>query len=267
MSPLDRFAGSVSIVVSSCDAFFDCWRPFAFFFRKFWPACPFPVYLIVNQLTIRSRFIHAVPVGADRGWATNLQHALAQIDAMHILYFQEDYLLTGPVHEERLASDFAYALERDAASFCFCDLAQMEPEFGRNQTRFAVIPPDSNGRTRLQVALWKRDALASLLVPGENAWEMEARGSARSRDLLMYSYVRNDEVPVPYLMSGIVRGLWTPEALALCRAHGLPIKPAFRPALVPGNAARRWRRAWRRIGYAAARLRQRNTPIDLDGAH
>ncbi len=35
MKRLEDFAGSIAIVVSSCDAFFDCWRPFAFFFRSF----------------------------------------------------------------------------------------------------------------------------------------------------------------------------------------------------------------------------------------
>lgn len=266
MKALEQFAGSVSVLVSSCDAFFDCWRPFAFFFRKFWPGCPFPVYLLVNRLPIRSSVVQPIPVGPDRGWASNLQSALTRISTSHILYFQEDYLLTTSVNEERLASDFRFAFEQEAASFCFCDLAQMEPDFGRHQEDFACVPPESNGRTRLQVALWQREALQSLLVPGENAWEMEARGNARSRHLPMYSYVRNDHTPVSYLMSGIVRGLWTPEALALCRAHGLPIIPAFRPALASTNSGRRWRRAWRRVAYLAARLRHGNRPVPLDFA-
>src|ERR1700704_4271794 len=33
MPELKDFASSVAVVVSSCDAFFDVWRPFAFFFR------------------------------------------------------------------------------------------------------------------------------------------------------------------------------------------------------------------------------------------
>jgi len=265
MRELRDFAGSVSVVVSSCDAFFDAWRPFAFFFRKFWPDCPFPTHLIVNELPVRSDFMRPLAVGEDRGWASNMQSALQRIETPYILYFQEDYFLTGPVNETQLATDFAYAIEQDAASFCFCDLSLLEPEFGRStDQRFALMPENSKGRTRLQVTLWNRDALASLLVPGENAWHMEARGSERTHGLRMFSYARQDAVPIPYLMSAIVRGLWTPQALALCRAHQFAIRPPFRSALRAGKGARRWARAVGRVRYQFARWRQANAPIDLD---
>jgi hypothetical protein len=265
MNPLREHAGSVAIVVSSCDAFFDAWRPFAFFFRKYWPDCPFPVHLIVNELQVKSNVVHALAVGPDEGWASNMQKALGRIAAPYILYFQEDYFLTGPVDEARLASDISYAISHDAASFCFCDLSLLEPEFGRQTTeRFALMPRESEGRTRLQVTLWQRDALASLLVPGENAWHMEARGSERSRNLRMYSYARQEAVPIPYLMSAVVRGLWTPEALALCRADNLAIRPAFRASLPASKAARRWLRAAGRVRYRLARLQQGDKPVELD---
>lgn len=264
MKQLHDFSGSVSVVVSSCDAFFDAWGPFAFFFRKFWSDCPFPVYLIVNQLGVRSKVLRPLCVGKDQGWATNMQTALKQLDTPYILYFQEDYFLTAAVNEEQLASDFAYAIEQDAASFCFCDLSLLEPDFGRTNARFGVIPQDSKGRTRLQATLWKRDVFASLLRPGENAWEMEARGSERTRDLLMLSYTRNAAAPISYLMSGIVRGLWTPEARELCRADGVRIRPRFRPALASTKWGGRWRRAVGRAKFALAFAAQRGHPVELE---
>ena len=267
MKQLRDFAASMSIVVSSCDAFFDAWRPFAFFFRKYWPDCPFAVHLITNRLEVESSWLRALPVGRDKGWASNMQVALSRVDTPYVLYFQEDYFLNAPVNEERLASDFEFALRNDAASFCFYDLSQLEPEFADNRDRFAVVPDNSKGRTRLQATLWKRDALQSLLVPGEDAWNMEARGSERTGGMLMYSYGRNDEAPIRYLMSGIVRGLWNPEALALCRKHGVRIRPAFRPRLAAGNPARRCRRALGRVGYAIARTLQGRQPVDLESNH
>ncbi|MEO5721262.1 MAG: hypothetical protein ABIR71_07315, partial [Chthoniobacterales bacterium] len=188
MKRLEDFSGSIAIVVSSCDAFFDCWRPFAFFFRKFWPACPFPVYLVVNELGIRSRFIQPLAVGQDGGWASNMQVVLERVRESHILYFQEDYFLTGPVDEAQLAQDIEFAWERDAASLCFADLSLLEADFAEIAERCSLVPMNSEGRTRLQVTLWKRDVLASLLRTGEDAWNMEARGSERTRDLQMYSY-------------------------------------------------------------------------------
>ena len=93
---------------------------------------------------------------------------------------------------------------------------------------------------------------------------MEAFGSERTRELLMMSYARHAAPPILYLMSGIVRGLWTPEGIALCRAHGLPIRPAFRPALVEGKWNRRWRRAVGRSLGGLAVARQQNNPVELD---
>ena len=233
MKHLEDFAGSVAVVVSSCDAFFDTWRPFAFFFQKFWTDCPFPVYLIVNELEVRSKILRPLRVGKDQGWATNMQIALERIETPYILYFQDDYFLTGPVNQDQLAEDLAHAVEQNADSFSFCDLSLLEPDFAQTTSRFEVVPADSKGRTRLQTALWKREAFASILRAGENAWNMEARGSERTRDLRIFSYAHNVPAPIPYLMSGIVRGLWTREGKELCRAHEVRIRP-----LLPTDAGR-----------------------------
>lgn len=264
MRQLRDFAGDVSVVVSSCDAFFDAWRPFAFFFRKFWPDCPFPVYLVTDHLDVRSASIRALPLGREKDWAGRVQAALEQIATPHVLYLQEDYFLTSAVDEEQLARDFAHAIERDAASLCFRDLSGLEPESAAGSDRIMVVPRESTGRTRLQTALWKRDVLAAILVRGETPWDMEARGSARTRDLLMLTYTRNANAPVQYLVTAIVRGLWTPQALALCRAHGVKIEPHFRRTLVEGKGARRWNRALTRAAYIIARARQRGRPVELD---
>ncbi|CAN5510835.1 hypothetical protein BH20VER1_BH20VER1_03340 [soil metagenome] len=264
---LHEFRAQVAIVVSSYDGFFDAWRPFAFFFRKFWPQCPFPVHLITNELEVRSSFIRGIRVGADHGWASNMQRALQHIRAPYILYLQEDYFLTAPVHEEQLARDFTFAMEQNAASFCFFDLALLEAEFQPQEPPFAVVPEQSKGRTRLQTTLWKRDVFESLLRPGENAWHMEARGSERTRDLLMFSYGPNESSPIQYLMSGIVRGLWTPEAVAHCRAHGCAIRPRFRLSFKPDKWQQRWRRAVGRAALPFVLARQRGKPVDLDASY
>src|SRR5205085_6158728 len=167
---LQDFAGSIAILVSSCDAFFDAWRPFAFFFRKYWTDCPFPAYLITNELHVRSSFLRAIRVGQDRGWASNLIQALQQIDAARILYFQEDYFLQRLVDREQLARDMDYAIANDVDAFYFRARAQLEPDFQPLNERFGVVPVESDGRTRCQLSLWKRESLLSILRDGETAW-------------------------------------------------------------------------------------------------
>ena len=264
MRELKAFASSVAVVVSSCDAFFDAWRPFVFFFRKHWSDCPFPIFLIVNHLQVQSKIVQPIHVGPDREWASNMMVALESIPHPYILYFQDDYFLTGLVNNELLAQDFAYAFENDVASFCLHSRGQLEPNFHPLNERFGVVPRDSDGRTRLQVTLWRKEVLRATLRPGESAWSMEARGSERTRDLLSLSYIERTNRPIPYLMSAIVRGLWTPEALALCRQARLKIQPRFRSEHSEVAWRRRFRRGIDRIRLAFALAKQGDRPIELD---
>jgi hypothetical protein len=190
--------------------------------------------------------------------------ALASISQPYILYFQEDYFLNGNVRNEQLAGDFAYAFENDAASFCFYARSGLEPNFKPLNDRFGVVPRDSDGRTRLQVTLWKKEVLQAALRPGESAWNMEARASERTRDLLALSYLQRRDAPIPYLMSAIVRGLWTPQAIRLCQQAGITIQPRFRSAHSEVAWRRRFRRGLDRIKLGFALARQGEQVINLD---
>ena len=264
MAQLKDFAGSVAVLVSSCDAFFDVWRPFAFFFRKHWADCPFPVFLIVNELQIRSASIQALPVGPDRGWASNMKSALERLDMSHVLYLQEDYFLDRAVRREQLAEDLTYAFTHNADAFCLRARSDLEPGFQPINDRFGVVPPDSDGRTRCQTTLWKRESFLGALRDGETAWEMESRGSERTRDMLALSYSTREDASLSYLMSGIVRGLWTREALALCDAHHFTISPHFRGTYSQSSPVRRLRRALTRRRQQRELAKVRNSVIDLD---
>jgi hypothetical protein len=93
---------------------------------------------------------------------------------------------------------------------------------------------------------------------------MEARGSERSRGLHMLSYTGHSKAPFTYLMSAIVRGLWTQEAVALCQQHNVRIRPAFRSMDASTKRVRRWRRAIDTVRFPFAHALQSMQPIRLD---
>lgn len=263
MAELDDFKSSVALVVSSCDAFFDAWRPFAAFFKKFWRDCPLDVFLLTNELQIDSPRIRGVAVGEDRGWSSNLLFALEQISYPYVLYFQEDYFLTAPVERAQLARDFAEAIEAGADSLCFRARSKFDAGFQPLNERYGIVPLDSEGRTRCQVTLWKKSALQSILRAGETAWNFEARGSARTQEMQILSYGRRENAPIHYLMSAISRGLWMPEAIELCRSHGVTLNPFFRPVFPERSWQRRLRRALGRARLRRALSAQKNRPVEL----
>jgi hypothetical protein len=266
MPELKDFASSVAIIVSSCDSFFDAWRPFAIFFRKFWPDCPLDVLLIVNELRIRSQLLRPIAVGPDRGWASNLRCALQQLDRSHVMYLQEDYFLTAPIRSEQLASDFSYAVERGVDSFCFRARTNLENGFESLNERFGVVPSASDGRTRCQATLWKREALLSILREGETAWDFEAKGSARTRDMLVLSYATREDAPIRYLMSAISRGLWNREAIDMCAEHKVRLTENFRQTRSPNRLIESVRRSVTRRRLVHELAQARRTQIDLDAA-
>ncbi len=263
MTELDEFKSSVALVVSSCDAFFDAWGPFAAFFEKFWGDCPLDLFLLTNELEIRSPRLRGIAVGEDRGWSSNLIVALERIEHPYVLYFQEDYFLMAPVERAQLAADFAHVINGGADSLCF--RARSKPEAAPQPVndRFGVVPLDSDGRTRCQVTLWKRSALQSILREGETAWNFEARGSARTQEMQILSYASRENAPIRYLMSAISRGLWMPDAIELCRSHGVTIDPFFRPVFPVASWQRRLYRALGRGRLRRALAAQKNKPIEL----
>ena len=264
---LSDFAPRFAVLVSSCDAFFDAWRPFVFFFRKHWPRCPWRVFLIVNELDVRSDWLTPIRVGRDRGWADNLRVALEEIDADYLLYFQEDYFLTAPVNVARLAADCAFCLERGVDHLCLKELPLPEvatwPRAGDGREDLAIIPADSPWRTRLQVALWRRAALLDALRPGENAWDFEACGSARTRGRFSLTYTSAGDLPLPYLASAIVRSLWTPAALQLCAENGVEIMPRIRGVYSTAPSVCKLRRTIDRLRFPLARWQRNQTPVNL----
>src|SRR5205085_9265187 len=139
--------------------------------------------------------------------------------------------------------DLDYAIANDVDAFYFRARAQLESDFQPLNERFGVVPVESDGRTRCQLSLWKRESLLSILRDGETAWEMESRGSERTREMKILSYGTRENAPISYLMSAIVRGLWTREALAMCAEAGVEIAPPLRKTYSPNEWLQGWRRA------------------------
>ena len=242
-------APALAVVVSSCDAFADVWEPFFTLFFRYWPDCPYPVFLIANERRFDHPRVTTLCVGPDRGWAANLRHALQRVPGTHLLYLQEDYLLRRPVDTRRMATLFEQAVAAGAACL------RLYPTPGPDQPNpggppgIGSIGADAPYRVSLQAAIWERRTLEALLVEGESGWHMETLGSARSRALAapflsVERHLRDDgelDVAIPYVCTAVVKGKWIPAAVALCRAEGIPLDLGRR-------SVETWRdRAWRRL--------------------
>ena len=121
--------------------------------------------------------------------------------------------------------------------------------------------PDYPWYACCQGALWRREALLSLLRKEESAWKFECFGSRRAKysrmefltvDPSLFS--REGYQIIPYIFTGIIHGKWYGPVAELFERHGISVDFSGRGFFDPEeklpcsarirNAARNWK-TWR----------------------
>lgn len=209
------------IIVSSCDAYNDAWDPFFTLFFRYWPDCPFAVYLVSNYKEYKDKRVISIRVGEDKKWATNMMIALEGTKSPYIIYLQEDYFLQSRVDTEYV-NKLVYYAECNNVS-CLRLFPSPPPDiFFNNTLNLGKINNDAAYRVSLQAALWKSDDLKNLICEGESGWDMEYNGTLRSVAKGLFLSVKKSVLN--YLtQTGIVKGKWTVEAVKLCKKEGVKI--------------------------------------------
>lgn len=259
MTPLSPIASCTDsdrtcLLVSSCDAYSDAWSPFFELLKRYWPDCPFPVYLISNNQQADVSGVTTIALGRDLKWAGNMLAALSQLPHEQFLYFQEDYFLQSRVDNNRLGAIQQFAKDAGAGYIRLSGIP--DPDVPHtNPLGLGLLSPELKFRVSLQASLWQRKTLLDLLIQGETGWDMEILGSPRSRALTEPFFGVYSRNPVfDYCEdTGILKGKWVPAALRLCRREGISVDTSRReihaewPLLVkqfrntrPVKACRRW---------------------------
>lgn len=161
----------VAVVVSSCDAFQECWEPFIYSMNKFWDDCPWDIYIISNYQSIDSDKIKFISVGEDKGWASNLKKAFNEIEVDYIIYLHEDYFLDFKVDSNQIKNHLEYCFENKIDYLRL--YGPFFDQFAIKGTQYAFSPESKKYRLCLRNAIWKKDTFNSILIEGYNAWQFE----------------------------------------------------------------------------------------------
>jgi len=218
-----------AIVVPSCDNYEDSWGPFFSFFFKYWPDCPFPVYLITGHKIFPDQRVQTLALGVDEGWANNMKTSLERIPEKYFLYFLEDVFLTKLVDTKRVLELLDIAKNQQVVCL------RLYPSPGPNQPFSAnkdlgVIDQTAPYRVSTMTAIWDKTTFIRLLKPGENAWQMELEGTKRSWLLPeLFLSVWPKTPVINYLATAIKKGKWQYDAVALCQKEGVAIDLTKRP--------------------------------------
>ena len=201
---------NLTLLVSSCDKYAVCWPPFCHGLNKYWPEHPQKVSFITNHLEAPCG--DSLKLGEDKGWATNLLQALDLIKTEFILYAQEDYWIKQPVPDEDIQDYLGYLANGQA------DYIRLYPAPGPDEpwdadVRLGVIGQNAEYRASLQMALWRKETLASLLDPGDSPWQFERRGTERSRESgERFLCVSKRCYGIDYVFTAIINGYWSDRA-------------------------------------------------------
>lgn len=230
-----------AILVLSCDKYADSWSPFFSFFFKYWPDCPFPVYLGNNFKIFEHPKVIQVFSGCNKSWTEELEIILNQLPYEYLLIILEDYFIYEKVNTYEIIEILNIMQERNAA---FTRLAAFPTKYNvlweyekiKEHPHIGEIKTGSKYRVCLQTAIWKKDILMRLLNDKENPWQFETEASKRSEQIpnpflcvvedKTKSYVHG---PITYYCTAITKGVWMREAIDLCKREGIEINTKYRP--------------------------------------
>lgn len=230
------------LLVSSCDAYSDCWPPFFALLAKYWRPCTREIYL--NTETRAFAFpdldIHCarVGVGASRNltWSECLLRCLDRLPYEIVLYLQEDYFIKDAVDVAMIDSLVDLMMGEDISHISLGRGTFLKPGVKSPHPFLSHIGQSAEYRITTQAGLWKVPALRSYLRRHESAWEFEAYGTKRAqrrRDTFLYVneeyrelYGRN---AIPYDPTGVVHGRWARDVVEdLFAHHGIDVDYAGR---------------------------------------
>lgn len=224
---------SLAVLVNTCDKFEDCWRPFFVLWNKFGlKTINHTVYLNTERKSFDSMggSIHSLRVCDTNDWTGPkpptwswcLEKALDSIPEDFVLYLQEDYFLTAPVNEARLADLLRWMAAHPDAGCVRIDCAGKStpgPEPG-----LRTCDPKWWYFVTCQAAVWRKDVLRGLIREHEDAWQFERWASKRARMIGCHFFALEPESglwPAQYLKTGVIQGKWFEPVVPLFRKHGI----------------------------------------------
>lgn len=246
----------VAVVVSSFDGYADVWPGFFSMWFRFWPDCPYPVYLTTNHLTYPDERVTSLQVGDDLSWSHGLKQALERIECSTVLLVLDDFFLKEKVDTARVQHLYQVMMETGAG----CLRIVPSPPPDRPLDRYPDLGIVSKGapyRTSLQMAFWNRATLLDLLSEKGTAWDFEIIGSRRSDRLdVPFLSVREGAEAVIYSHT-VYRGKWIPSAIHYYSSLGVDFD--FSKRGVESEWYLRWR--YSRFRLWLGRMYRRVNPL------
>lgn len=218
---------------------------------KFWPACPYPIYVGLNTHD------RPLPIGTPAlapalGWHRECALQLAQITENYLIVLLDDFLLGASVNQERLAEIVENVVTLDLAYLRLVPLGRSLParlagwRLPQIKPGIEQMPSGHPFYSGLQIAVWRRTHLQAMLEKPQSIWEFESYCMPQSSHCVV-----RDRPPISYRHL-VERGRWLPDARLLLRQAGLSTDLGHRPVWPKSRYIRLFldQVRWVTLGYA-----------------
>ena len=176
-------SNNCAILVNSCDKYAEAWYPFFTLLKKYWPDCPYPMYLNTETYSYTQ---HPVTVlnSTESLWGNRLYQALIQIDCEYVIVLLEDFFIRKPVDAEEIAN----CIERmrsnsDISVFYFSRITGYKSESTEYSKYYQMNPEEQPkpGRYMIncQAAIWRKSVLMEAVKNIPSPWELEENAFAK----------------------------------------------------------------------------------------
>jgi len=214
---------NIALLVVSCDAYKDLWRPFFHCLFKYWPDCPYNVYLGTNNLDIEDKRVKVLKIGKYVSWTDNVKKMIDAIPEAFILLFLEDYLLAGQVNTFEIERLFSLVLKDEIKCLKLFDPSQQK-KLSNRENGLAMISAKDAYCVNTAIAIWCKKTLVSLLKPGYSPWQFEFQNSYDCQCANKLPGKFSVTYASPFIIiHGIFGGKWSRKAEKHCIINGISI--------------------------------------------
>jgi hypothetical protein len=219
----DAESGKTAVLMISCERYQQVWRPFFTLFARYWPECPYPIYLGTNKGSYPG--VVTLQTGDDGGakmWAARLKSVLASLPVDRVILLQEDFLLSSPANNRRIRQLVQHSFDYDVASIRLLPVPPPRSAWYGSKD-LGVYGAFEEFRLSLQATIWNRELLIGLLSDGEDPWVTEFVGTRRAQ-FYQKPFLGVFETPLPYYCTAVIRGEWEDGALELLKREDISLE-------------------------------------------
>ena len=205
-----------AFLIVSCDAYSDLWEPFFHCFFKYWPDCPYQIYLSSNFKEFPDKRVKTICIGEDSDYSTNLILILKHIKENNLIFWFEDVFLAGKVDSQRIASLVSKLINNDIS---YLKLSYDYPWVYSSSLIDSIgpIPKGVKYRGAVGMAFYNKLLLKKMLVPGQSAWQMDKSDVSNEMEESFYALTTKGLKNPPFEYEhAVIKGKWcyhTPQFL------------------------------------------------------